>query len=238
MTGNEFLKQSRVNKGYSVRQFGKMADITPRMVTYYESGEKLVIHLPVYKCLTMFRLLDISVEKFFCEYYFLNKEVDAAVKQWNKEHPKELDFATLKKRIYYRLAQIKKRESISGKNLEYIYDLYDIFFLQNHNNYRAGQDISLSDYQNYIIPIFYQIKISMNALPDERISRIILDTLYHTDYTVSDLCFFCGITIQRLNDYLNNKRDFSGIHVDTAIKICYVLNLNFDEIFGSCGKYN
>ena len=33
------------------------------------------------------------------------------------------------------------------------------------------------------------------------------------------------------------KRDFSAIHVDTALKVCYVLGLDFEDLFGSCGKY-
>lgn len=238
MTGNEFIKNCRLQKGYSVRQFGKMADITPRMVSYYESGEKLLEHLPVYKCITMFRLLDISVEDFFNKYYSIDTDMEMVVTQWNKEHPIDLDFNNLKKRIYARIAQIKSRRKITADNLESIYDLYNDFFSRNPKNYIAGQSITFDDYDKYIVPIYHHIKAAMNTLPDEKIARTILDQLYKTNYTISDICVLCGITVQRLNDYLYGKRDFSSIHVDTALKVCYVLGLDFEDLFGSCGKYN
>lgn len=238
MTGNEFIKNCRLQKGYSVRQFGKMADITPRMVSYYESGEKLLEHLPVYKCITMFRLLDIPVEEFFQKYYSIDTEVSKLVEKWRNEHPIDLDFNKLKKRIYARIAQIKSRGKVTADNLENIYDLYNDFFIQNPKNYIARQVITLADYEKYIIPIFYHIKSSMNIMPDEKIARTVLDALYKSDYTISDICVLCGITVQHLNDYLYGKRDFSAIHVDTALKVCYVLGLDFEDLFGSCGKYN
>ena len=108
MTGNEFIKNCRLQKGYSVRQFGKMADITPRMVSYYESGEKLLEHLPVYKCITMFRLLDIPVEEFFQKYYSIDTEVSKLVEKWRNEHPIDLDFNKLKIYIMISLFRILK----------------------------------------------------------------------------------------------------------------------------------
>ena len=238
MTGNEFIKNCRLQKGYSVRQFGKMADITPRMVSYYESGEKLLEHLPVYKCITMFRLLDISVVEFFHTYYSIDTEVNDAIEQWSNEHQIDLDFNNLKKRIYARIAQIKSRGKMTADDLQNIYDLYNDFFARNPKNYISGQCITLVDYEEYIIPIYYHIKASMNTWPDGKIARAILDALYKTNYSLSDICVLCGITVQRLNDYLNGKRDFSVIHVDTALKVCNVLNLDFEELFGSCGKSN
>ena len=98
----------------------------------------------------------------------------------------------MKKRIYARIAQIKSRGKVTADNLENIYDLYNDFFIQNPKNYIAGQVITLADYEKYIIPIFYHIKSSMNIMPDEKIARTILDALYKSDYTISDICY-CAV---------------------------------------------
>ena len=49
MTGYEYIKQKRIEKGYTIRQFGKVVNITPRMISYYEAGEKPIEHISLNK---------------------------------------------------------------------------------------------------------------------------------------------------------------------------------------------
>ena len=48
----------------------------------------------------------------------------------------------------------------------------------------------------------------------------------------------CGIASQNLNYYINGKYDYGSLHVDTALKLCYLLKLDFKILFESCEKSN
>ena len=69
MTGYEYIKQKRIEKGYTIRQFGKVVNITPRMISYYEAGEKPIEHISLNKMNKMFDVLEIDIEDFFDCYY-------------------------------------------------------------------------------------------------------------------------------------------------------------------------
>ena len=238
MTGYEFFKERRMEKGYSVRQFGQMADITPRMVSYYEAGEKPIECIPLHKALRMFQLLDIVIEDFFDHYYPYKAEMDREIEKWQSLNPIEYNFQKTKKKIYARLAQIKSRGSIEENKLGSIYDMYENFFCNSYRKCLTENIISKEDYDSYVQPIYYQIKLAMNDLPEDDISRKILEAFYKTNYKMIDVSQMCGITTQNLNKYLNGKYDYGSLHTDTALKLCYLLKLDFNNLFSSCGKYN
>lgn len=238
MTGNELIKQKRVEKNFSVRFFASITEITPRMISYYESGEKLLEHMPVYKCQAMFDLLELDITSFFQTYFPYEKDLQSKILKWEQLHPYESDFFVLKKRIYARLMKIKSRGKLSGESTQDLFDVYCAFFDSQSSKYALNPILTREEYNQYVLPILYHVRLTCNEMPENSISHTILDALYRTDYTVTDLCTLCDITTQPFNDYLNGKRDFGLIHIDTALKICYILNLDFDSTFSSCKKNN
>jgi len=61
---------------------------------------------------------------------------------------------------------------------------------------------------------------------------------YQSGYKIKDVSKICGIASQNLNYYINGKYDYGSLHVDTALKLCYLLKLDFKILFESCEKSN
>lgn len=231
MTGNEFLKLRREECGYSIRKFADDIDVSPRTISYYESGEKRISAMSLNKCIYMFGRLGISICEFFDLYYPYKQSIDAEKERWTEQNPRIYNYGLLKKRLYLRMAQIKRRGRLREKELEEISALYDSFFKNPSCPYSDGDDISPADYEKYIRPIYYKIKAGMNGLPSGGTGRIITDALYKTDFSISDAAAICEITKQHLNMCINGNFDFGAMHVYTALKICYLLELDFEDIF-------
>lgn len=156
--------------------------------------------------------------------------------KWRCDNPLECDFQIVKKKIYARLAQIKSRGTIEESKLKQIYDMYDDFFC---NEQRKFFPISTEEYNKFVNPILYQIKLNMSGgLPENDISRSIMIAFYQSGYKIKDVSKICGIASQNLNYYINGKYDYGSLHVDTALKLCYLLKLNFKILFESCEKSN
>lgn len=228
MEGKDFLKKRREEKGFTVRQFAKEADVSPRLISYYEAGEKALDSIPLNKCIRMFRLLDYSVEDFYSRFFPYMQEIDEAVERWKKNNPLQYDYTVQKKRIYQRIAKIKERGSVDADILEQIHTMYDMFF---GDRCGSGSMISEEDYRRYIIPIHYQIKVAMKGLPAAPTCRRVTEALYQTDYSKTDIEAICGISRQHLNSCITGTSDFGTMRIITVLKLCYLLGLNFEDTF-------
>lgn len=229
MTGNEFLKSKREVCGFSIRQFAVNIGVSPRTITYYEAGEKSIGAISLNKCIYMFNSLGISVYDFFNTFYPYKPVINVEKERWEKENPNVYNFGLLKKRLYLRLAQIRKRERLGETELEEITEMYELFF--KNSSYLTDDDISIGDYEKYVKPIYYKIKVKMNGLPTNEMGYAIIDALCRTDYALSDVAQMCDISKQHLNQCINGNFDFGAMHVYTALKLSYLLDLDFEKIF-------
>lgn len=76
MNGSEALKQFRENKGYSIRGLAKEVGINFRNLTYYESGERDILVMPINTALKLFSIYDEDMEIYIDKYYPFKTELD------------------------------------------------------------------------------------------------------------------------------------------------------------------
>lgn len=165
--------------------------------------------------------------------------MDLAIEKWRQDNPTEYDFQKVKKKIYARLAQIKGRGAIDPDKLNLIYAMYENFFCNEYRKHIIGDTISEVDYETFVSPILYQIKLNMSGgLPANEVSRNIVIAFYKSGYEKKDVSKLCGIASQNLNYYINGKYEYGSLHTDTALKLCYLLKLDFKTLFASCEKNN
>ena len=69
MESYEYIKNKRELNGLSVRDFAKLADITPSALFYYETGHYKLYNLSIGKLLRLFNLLSIDADTFAREYF-------------------------------------------------------------------------------------------------------------------------------------------------------------------------
>jgi len=228
MTGNEYLKQKREEKIFTIRGFAKESQIAPRMVSYYESGEKQLSSMSIEKAVRFFSLLDIDIEDFFCTYYPYKDSLDDAINAWSKENPREYDVSSLKKRYYYRLMKIKERNSLTLTDYERLYTAYKSLF---DDKLGERAEINDNEYDELIQTLNYQIRLMLNPLPENIIARNLLNALYHTEYLISDLSKFSGVSYDHLRGCLDGSYNIEHMRVGLALSLCHILNVSFKDVF-------
>jgi transcriptional regulator with XRE-family HTH domain len=231
MKGYELIKEKRIEKGWSVIQLAQLADISRTALNYYESGEDKIESIPVYKCIVIFGLLDLSITDFFEEYYKYKEEMDTRISEWKNNNPIDYNYLNVKRKLKSRISQIKRRGCVKDDDLEEILEVYYRFLEINNSKYKASDELSIDDYKEFVMPINYKITSLMDYIPDSITGRIIIDALHKTWYKLTDVASLCGITRQHLNNYVNGKFDFKQMRTDTALRICYLLDVDFDYAF-------
>jgi transcriptional regulator with XRE-family HTH domain len=228
MTGYEVLKSKRVEHGWSVRNFAKMAGISFTSVTAYESGEMRIGLTPVYRAKTIFGLLELPITEFFGEYYPYKDYMDAEISAWNNAHPVDYNYMNVKKRLTERISQIKRRGNIETNELEIICKEFSSYF-----GVRRDSDYILSkeEYDLNVMPILCHIRTHIDRVPGNPIGRVFVDAIHRTNYSFTDVSSLCGVTKQHLYLCINGKADFNTMRTETALKICYMLNVDFDSVF-------
>ena len=228
MTGNEFLRALREDKHMTVRGFATLCGFSPRTVSYYENGQNQISSIPSVKAIKMFGILGADIEQFFDDYYPYKDELDKSVLSWRGKHPKTLKRAIVKKRYYQRLAKIKERGNLAPDVFDgFMGDFRDIFDVV-----LADDVMTEDDYDRYILEFNYRLRKALNPLPDKSISHCIMDGLYHTEYSISDISKFCGVNGYHIRGCIEGTYDIETLRVGVALKICYVLHLSFNEVFG------
>ena len=231
MNGQEALKYYRKLKGYSILQLAMMLELSARSITYYESGESPITSMPVSKAVEMFKLLDVNIEDFFDKYYPYKKDIDGKIQIWREKHPRILEVKVLKKRIYLRLAKIKERNNIPTTQLERLYSLFNKTFDELAMEMDEEGYIVDNVYESMVIPLMYNIKVEMQKMPKDFTCKKILEAIIKTEYSVKDIAGFCNITHQHLAWCVKGKNDIRKMHIGIVLELCYVLKLDFMEVF-------
>jgi len=229
MTGNEYIKQKRIENHLSIRGLAMSCDIAPRMVSYYEKGEKLLSAMPVNKALRYFDAIGCDIKPFFSFFYPYSSELDSKLSAWAVEHPRCYDTLVLKKKYYLRLAKLKERKRISGKLYDSLMHDYQMIFNKELN---GKTSISDEEYRYYILPFNAKLRGMLYALSDNnRIAKQIRISICNTEYSMTDMADFCDITGDHLKRCLDNDARISKMHVISVLKLCYVLGFDFDKVF-------
>jgi hypothetical protein len=157
--------------------------------------------------------------------------MDEKIKQWKVQNPKVLDYDILKHRMYQRLAKNKERGKIPAAHLDDIYALYQDTFERLESRMDDVRKISEEDYRAYILPLNGQIKKELQQEPDNIISKRIWSRIMQSEYSIPDVAALCGISGWHLKGCITETYDFTNMHIDTALKLCYVLSIDFDREF-------
>lgn len=228
MTGNEYLKKRREELGLSIRGFASICDLSPRVVTYYEAGEKQIGSVPVRKGLQMFHVLNLDLKEYFNTYFPCEEEIKDKIIIWHTEHSRVYDCAVLKKRFASRISKIKARSNLSLIDFDRIYMSYRDCFESDVSEVSILSD---EQYEQYILPLDSQIREALSPLPENKISREILSAIYHTDFSIMDVAAICQVTRHHLGACLEGKYDIEQIRISLALRLCAALDLDFDDVF-------
>ena len=230
MEGYEAFRKLREEKGISIREFAALTDIAPRTITYYGNGQIDLSKITVIKAYRIFLILECSVTEFYDKYFPYKEEILRKKQLWCETNKRDYDYMVLKKRVYARIAKLKEREKITINQFEELkQDYHQVFAVLETKLVNGMIDDTL--YEEYLVPLLFKIKSKSAVKANNAIAQRFLEALYKTDYKIKDLAHFCELAEKKCIAYLNGVYNFEDMHVITALKLCYVLELDFEEVF-------
>lgn len=231
MTGYEEFKQLRKNTGCTVRNFADQVGISSRSLTNYENGSLQLTAVSVEKCVRIFHLLGKDIPEFYFRNYSLREEVDEQLAKWQLMNPQVVNFMDMRVKLCNRLNKIRERHTIDEPILSRIIIDYNLTFEELES--RVGEDgcIIPEDYDLYVNPILYQIRWGNDEPKREGFGNYVNDKLFMTEYTYKDVANFIGITSEHLKNSIYGRYDYRKMHIGIALKLCYILNIPFQELF-------
>lgn len=232
MNGSEALKQFRENKGYSIRGLAKEAGINFRNLTYYESGERDILVMPINTALKLFSIYDEDMEIYIDRYYPFKTELDKKIALWRQNNPRITDYNVLKKKIYSQLAKLKERNRFDETELEKIMECYRNIFRTLEISEDEFGNISDELYEKYVLPFIGMIEEKKaEPFPDDYIAEKIVKAICNSGYKRNDISYLIGIDSHHLRGCIKGTFDFKKMQSGNVLKLCYLLDLDFKETF-------
>lgn len=230
MTSYEAFKELRENTGISIREFARLTGIAPRTITQYSNGSINLSKIPAIKAYKIFTIFNYPITKFYEEHFMYKEEVEKEIALWRDANKREYDYAILKRRVYSRIVKLKEREKITIIQYEELKEQHKRTFeyLETKQVHGLLNDVL---YDEYILPLLFNIRIMSENKSRTCVAQKIVEALYKTDYKIKDISKFCGIADVKCVEYFNGAYNFENMYIITALKLCYVLNLDFEQTF-------
>ena len=231
MNGKKALKHYRTEKGYSVRRFAALLQITPKTVYAYESQEVPLASMPTERAIRTFSLLEIDVENFFDSFYPYKDSISREIQLWQQKNPKELDFNVLKTRLNNRIVKAKERKILTEKEYMRVYNQFSKTFATLEKKKDNAGKILESDYIKYVFPVCRLMKKATYQIQDTYLREGFLNS----QYNLSEVADFCGISKRHFLSVVNGEREIGTLRILTVLKLCYVLELDFKKFTQGIG---
>lgn len=231
MNGYEAIKNKRIEKGYSLKEFAELLGIVNTTLIYYENGTSDLRKLPLGKAVSMFGALQLDIENFFEEYYSVKRIMDEKVENWHQCHPRVDDFEVLKGRLYARCYKACARSRASvGKRDALMKKCKDTLRILSMHKKEDGC-IPDSAYKEYILPLQYEINMLNEREYPNPITAQITGALYKSELNQQSICELCEISVKNFDKYKNGSLDYCSMRVVTALNLCAALELEFSKVF-------
>lgn len=232
----QFIKEQRKASGLTVREFCEKADISIGTFTECQNGTKSLLCLSLGKAVRMFSVIGIDIEKFYEEYFpELRQEMVQKLEDWRTEHPVERNFNKLRSRYRSYIAKMKERKDISDMEIKGLLRDYNGTFRELEAYVNEKGEITEELYKEKIMPLAYSLKQRQDESGIKNgVSRLIDEAILKSGMTYAELGKIVGVTPRRLTSCKTSPEGYSGMRIDSVLKICHALNIPFDEIREHC----
>ncbi len=232
----QFIKEQRKASGLTVRAFCEKADISIGTFTECQNGTKSLLCLSLGKAVRMFSVIGIDIEKFYEEYFpELRQEMVQKLEGWRTEHPVERNYNKLRSRYRSYIAKMKERKDISYMEIKGLLRDYSDTFMEMEAYVNENGEITEELYKEKIMPLAYRLKQKQDGSEIKNVASLLIDeAILKSGMTYAELGKMVGVTPRRLTSCKTSPEGYSGMKMDSVLKICHVLNVPFDEIREHC----
>lgn len=232
MEAYEYFKQKREQTGMTVREFCKKVNISVGSCVEYQNGTKSLLSLPLDKTIRIFSVINIHIEKFYDDYFpELKEEITKRMIVWEEKRKPELDLMKLQHRYRARIAKMKERKVLPDVEIEQFLQEYKTLFKGLKAEMDSSGNISKTLYKERILPFSCRLKKQIeNGEIKNSVSRRINDAMLAKEITYVELAHIVDITPVSLTYAKTSQTGYSSMKIGTVLKICYALDISFDEI--------
>lgn len=240
MQGHEAFQKAVTDSGLSLKDIAAQSGYVEKTLRNYEQGILSLENVSVKRIIKLFSVLGIDIPTFFEEYYSIKADFENDLRQWHETHSKELEYSVVRKRFYDRIKQFKYRKRFPEEVQEELEQLFEDNFstlsqkLVNEDRLFMQEE----EYQTFVKPIEVYIKQLFNDKPVGRSEQMIYDALICSDYNTGtlfndEIANLLGVSEIYLYNlfYGKNNMAFNSIKIKTALKLCYLLGLDFNTVF-------
>lgn len=232
MEACEYFKQKREQTGMTIREFCKKVNISVGSCVEYQNGTKSLLSLPLDKTIRIFSVINIHIERFYDDYFpELKEEIAKRMIVWEEKRAPELDLVKLQHRYRARIAKMKERKVLPDVEIEQFLQEYKTLFKGLKAEMDSCGNISEILYKERILPFSCRLKKQIeNGEIKNPVSRRINDAMLAKEITYVELADIVDITPVSLTYAKTSQTGYSSMKIGTVLKICYALDISFDEI--------
>lgn len=236
MKSYQLIKEQREATGLTVKEFCEKVNISIGAFVEYQNGTKSLLCLPLGKAVRIFSVIDIEIEKFYDKYFpELRQEIAQKLAKWHVEHPAELNLDKLKRRYRARIAKAKERKFLPDIEIDGLLCDYKDTFKELEMCVNDRGMISMALYEERILSLSYAMKQKIEGGEIKNaVSKLINDAILKSEMTYADLGGIAGVTPRRLTMCKTSPEGYSSMKIGSVLKICYALNVPFDNIQKHC----
>ena len=232
MEACEYFKQKREQTGMTIREFCKKVNISVGSCVEYQNGTKSLLSLPLDKTIRIFSVINIHIERFYDDYFpELKEEIAKRMIVWEEKRAPELELVKLQHRYRARIAKMKERKVLPDVEIEQFLQEYKTLFKGLKAEMDSCGNISEILYKERILPFSCRLKKQIeNGEIKNPVSRRINDAMLAKEITYVELADIVDITPVSLTYAKTSQTGYSSMKIGTVLKICYALDISFDEI--------
>lgn len=238
ITAGKKLNTIRQSKGLTILALYMKTGISTRTFSDYFSGKLSLKNIPADSAILLFDALDTPIFDFYDENFPFKEELSKAVEKAGKKKL-SVSFGQYEDRLWYKISRYYYRKKITEAEREELKRMHDEAFYSSEPGkefpYHARENAFLTydEYLKYIKPIEMKLDYlsDRESYADEETK--VYRKIVESDFTLTEVANLCEITRQHLKGCLDGRYKLQSLKIITALKLSFLLNLDFREIFGS-----
>lgn len=232
------LNTIRMSKGCTVSVLCTCTGISARTFTDYFSGKLSLKNIPSDSAILLFDALDTKLQDFYDENFPFIDELLRA-KEKAKEKKLGISFKQYEDRLYYKIIRYyyrKKMTLLDKEELEqkFNHTFYSDEVTKGYENIPADQIfLSYDEYLKYIKPIEIKLDYLQDKQSYAKEETLVYKKIVESDFSLTEVANLCEVSRQHLKGCLDGRYKLQSLKVITALKLSFLLDLDFREIFGA-----
>ena len=212
------IKEYRMLMNCSQNELAMLTGLSKRTIQNFEQYPERIEKTSCENAAKLFQVLPVTVEEYF-SYLNIKEIVVEKMSLWNEKNPLDINFSSYKARIYNHFYS-KYRKNVISKN--------DFEIIKSEWKTISDSYIKYLDKEG-ILPYEYYFEFTIEKY--DKATKNIKKYMIINGITNDMVAYIMDKNVYYIRNCQNGLRNFSGMGVIPGLKLCYLLNVTFKDIF-------